>query len=520
MMIDKIHSLGKTRFAKLKNPQIIFVLSFYIMENMNFTTFKTRLSILISCTLPTFLNAQTPLILGSGYENIAHSICIYNSEYYIAGTYRKEITNAKDSYIIVLNADGSIRKEATHGFLRHDVASQIYVDDQGIFIIGSAYDFGFPNVDMHLFQLNHEGILEWERFYGTQYQDMGFSMTRTSDGGFALLGYTNSQIDGGDFYLVKTDVSGNLNWERTFGPDFVDYGFCIIENKNGELIMAGSENGFFNPTQTDFKTPHSEILIIKTDAAGNQIWYKKLGGSGHDWAKDIIEAPEGGYYLCGSTQSYGSGNFDIYLSKINENGDLIWYRTFGGEHFDYGEKLALTNDGHIYLIGTSASYSNDFNPDHVLIKTDLEGNLVWQKVLGTENPDYSGDLVVTSDQGVVFTGWTRTGKMGNSDIVVVRFNKEGRMDFISHMEADNPIEENIKIFPNPSLGNLRLDLSTFANDPIQFNITNIAGNQIFSVELTSQKIHVINPGLKAGVYLYSVILDGSNRYSGKLIIQD
>ena len=475
---------------------------------------------LIFSHLPGYLNAQAPLRIGSGHENIAHSIAIYNGEYYIAGTTRKDTTSSKDYYILILNSEGGVKKEIRYGFLRHDVASMILVDHQGIYTIGSAYDFGFPNVDMHLFHFNQEGSLEWEQFYGTQYQDMGFGFTRTADGGFALLGYTNSQVDGGDFYLVRTDASGNLLWEKTFGPDYVDYGFSVIENQAGELIMAGTENGFFNPTQTDFKTPHSDILIIKTDAAGKQVWYKKIGGSGHDWARDIVESPDGGYYICGSTQSYGTGNFDIFLARINENGDLIWLRTFGGAHFDYGEKLALTDDGHIYIAGTTASYTNDLNTDHILIKTDMEGNLVWQKVLGSENADYTGGLAVTEDQGVIFSGWTRNSPQGDTDIILIRLNKNGEMDFISHLSPDNPMEGNIKLFPNPTSGILRIDLKECHNPSIQLNIYDLHGSKIFTVDLSGSKEHTLESGLSAGVYLYAVSLDGILRYSGKLAIQN
>ena len=487
---------------------------------MNSTRIILTTMSLIFSSLYGYINAQAPLKIGSGHENIAQSMAFYDGEYYIAGTIRKDSTSAKDYYILILDSEGGVKKEITHGFLRHDVASRIYVDHQGIFVIGSAYDFGFPNVDMHLFHLNQEGSIEWEQFYGTQYQDMGFGLTRTSDGGFALLGYTNSQIDGGDFYLVRTDASGNLLWEKTFGPDYVDYGFCIIENQAGELIMAGTENGFFNPTQTDFKTPHSDILIIKTDATGKQIWYKKIGGSDHEWARDIIEAPDGGYYICGSTQSYGSGNFDIFLARINENGDLIWLRTFGGDHYDYGEKLALTNDGHIYISGTTASYTNDLNSDHMLIKTDMEGNLVWQKVLGSENADYTGGLVVTQDQGVVFSGWTRKSHKGDTDIILIRLNKDGEMDFISHLAPDNPMEGNIKLFPNPSSGKLKIDLQECQHTTVHLEITDLQGSKILSVELAGGKEYTIESGLAAGVYLYTVSLEGKRRYIGKLIIQN
>jgi hypothetical protein len=240
----------------------------------------------------------------------------------------------------------------------------------------------------------------------------------------------------------------------------------------------------------------------------------------HEWARDIVESPDGGYYICGSTQSYGSGNFDIFLSKITENGDLIWLRTFGGSHFDYGEKLALTDDGHIYIAGSTSSYTNDLNPDHILIKTDMEGNQVWQKVLGSENSDYTGGLAVTEDQGVIFSGWTRKSIKGDTDIVVIRLNKDGEMDFISHLAPDNPMEENIKLFPNPSSGRLKIDLKECHSTSVHLHLTNLQGSKVLSVDLSSGMDHTIESGLATGVYLYAIYLDGIIRYSGKLIIQN
>jgi hypothetical protein len=372
-------------------------------------------------------NKQKMMFLGSSEEDIAHSLKIYEGDYYIVGTTRIDSKSPTDHYLIKMNRNGDIEKKITLGFPRHDVGSQVIVDDEGIFLFGSAFDRGFQNVDMHLVKMNNKGKPLWEKFYGTNYQDQGFNFIRTSDGGFALIGYSNSPEDFGDLYFVKINKDGDPEWEKFFGPKYVDYGFSLIENRSGEFLLAGTENGFYNPTQTDFLTHDADILIIKTDNNGEQIWYKTFGGDSHDWAKDIIEFPGEGYLVCGSTQSYGKGSFDIFLMKIDENGNELWMKTFGGHEFEYGEKLQQGADGNIYIAGSTASFSDNGNPDHYIIKTDTVGELIWSATPGTKGSDYSSGLAATPDSGAVFTGWSTEGEKGKTDIVFYKISKDGEL---------------------------------------------------------------------------------------------
>ena len=399
------------------------------MNNFSKNILKLTICFLFTCVLQ--INGQEKIVIGSAQEDFAHSLKMYQGKYYIVGTTRKDAKSAKDYYIIQLRSNGLVEKRFTIGFPKHDVGNQILVDEQGVFVFGSAYDFGFPNVDMHLFKIGDNGQVEWEKFYGTQYQELGFNVIRTRDGGFAMIGFSNTQFDGGDMYCVKTDKVGILEWEQLFGSPKVDYGFSLVENKNEEILFAGTENGFFNPTQTEFQTHDANILIVKTDKNGNKLWYKTYGGESHDWSKDIITAPDGGYFVCGSTQSFGEGSFDIFLMKIDENGNELWMKTFGGAEFDYGEKLQLGADGNIYILGTSASFSDNLKPDHFIVKTDLNGEEIWNKVLGTDSSDYSSGMVATPDSGIVFTGWTNSGEFGKSDIVFYKLLKNGETIIIS-----------------------------------------------------------------------------------------
>jgi hypothetical protein len=462
--------------------------------------------------------AQEPIVIGSDQEDISHALKAYDGKYYIVGTTRKDAQSAQDYYLILLQSNGTVEKRFRFGFPRHDVGNQVIVDKDGVFILGSAYDWGFPNVDMHLFKMNGDGEPEWERFYGTEYQDLGLNAIRTNDGGFGLIGNSNSQLDGGDVFFVKTDAEGNMVWQRLFGPKYVDYGFSLVENSAGEFVLAGTENGFYLPTQTDFVTHDADALLIKTNANGDQVWYKKYGGTAHDWAKDIILAPGGGYYVCGSTQSFGTGSFDVLLMKVDENGNEIWKRTFGGPEFEYGEKMVLGADGNLYIAATSASFSDNKKPDHYIIKTDLDGNTIWTRVLGTDESDYSSALIATPDSGIVFTGWSKGGTIGKTDIVLYRLSKDGDTRVISGIQSVDSTTS-VLIYPNPARESFNIDITSPTNEDFTLTLYDLNGRELLKRMVPSNQKNRINHGLTSGVYFYRAEGNASTIYVGKLIVQ-
>lgn len=468
-------------------------------------------------TMP--LSGQNQIFIGSEQEDIAHSLKMFEGKYYIVGTTRKNAKSAKDYFLIQLRSNGSIERRYIFGFPRHDIGNQVIVDNEGIFIFGNAYDWGYSNVDMHLFKINNSEEPEWEQFYGTQYQDMGLNAIRTQDGGFALIGNSNTQSDGGDFYFVKTDKKGNVQWEKLFGPRFVDYGFSLIETNNGNFVLAGTENGFYNPTQTDFVTHDADALLIKTNNAGEQIWYKTFGGNSHDWVKDIIEAPDGGYLVCGSTQSFGAGSFDVLLMKIDEDGNELWKKTFGGPEFEYGEKICLSDDGNLYLTATSASFSDNKKPNHLIIKTDLSGNEIWSKVLGTDDSDYSSGIVATPDSGLVFTGWTKNGEHGKTDIIFYKLSKNGETQVISGLTPTDSVTSMV-VFPNPAKDKFTVEIISAFQDEFNFDLFDINGKIIRSKKIKSNQKYQIEVHLKSGIYFYRAGNNSETIHIGKIAIQN
>jgi hypothetical protein len=466
------------------------------------------------------LNAQEYKILGTPQEDISHSLKEYQGIYYIVGTTRKTKESAKDYYFLSLYADGSIKRQLTYGFTNHDIGNQVLADELGIYLFGNSFDYGFANVDMHLAKIDENGDIKWNKFFGTKYQDLGFDIIRTNDDGFAMIGFSNlPPYDGGDMYCVKADKDGNVEWEKSFGPPKVDYGFGLLQNSSDEFLFVGTQNGFYNPTQTEFATHDADIMIVKTDKLGNVIWNKTYGGSSHDWAKNIILAPDGGYYVCGSTQSYGSGSFDMFLMKIDEDGNELWIKTYGGSNFEYGEKVVIGKDKNLYLIGTSASFSDNKMPDYFLVKTNLDGDTIWTRSIDGGGSEYGSGLVASSDSGCVFSGYTNNTTNQGMDISLYRITKDGTIETLTNYSPLPDSVEFVQIFPNPSKNRFTLRFQGVAHGNYYLELYSIKGEKVYSQKVEPDITNSITSNVAPGTYVCRLSNNSTWNYSTKIILR-
>jgi hypothetical protein len=260
---------------------------------------------------------------------------------------------------------------------------------------------------------------------GGENPDWGNSIIQTSDGGYAIAGYTASFGAGNyDVYVVKLDAHGNLQWTKTIGGKNADGGSSIIQTSDGGYAIAGS----YGIVDGDDEVYTGDVYVVKLDAHGNLQWTKTIGGPKRDWSSSLIQTSDGGYAIAGHTKSFGAGDWDVYVVKLDANGNLQWTKTIGGPESEGGYSLVQTSDGGYAIAGYTKSFgAGDW--DVYVVKLDASGNLQWTKTIGGPESEGGYSLVQTSDGGYAIAGYTKSFGAGGRDVYVVKLDANGNLQW-------------------------------------------------------------------------------------------
>jgi hypothetical protein len=270
-------------------------------------------------------------------------------------------------------------------------------DDGGFLLLGRTESFGIGGGDLWLMKVTDEGELVWERMYdgGGDY-DWGSSMVRSQEGGFILLGGTYSRGSGGsDLWLLGVDSSGEMLWDTTFGGPFDDFPSVIKASTSGEFCIAG-ETGSYGAGSFD-------AWILWVDAAGNLISQETYGDEHINSARDIELLEDGSIAVLGETFPYGSSR-DMWFFMVDDEGTISHETTYG--YALYNESAwSLTMDpwGGYISVGTTNAFTGHCY-DAWLVRLDEEGTVLWDTVYGWGNDDKGIDACITSEGDFLIGG--------------------------------------------------------------------------------------------------------------------
>ncbi|MFC1799572.1 FlgD immunoglobulin-like domain containing protein [Candidatus Eisenbacteria bacterium] len=241
-------------------------------------------------------------------------------------------------YLIRTDANGDTLWTRTYGEAGYDYGRSVQITDDGGFIVAGA-----SGGDALLMKTDAEGNVAWSRSYGSPgpfSHENGESVVQTSDGGYAMTGETWSfSATRPDVFLTKTDSDGDTLWTRMYGTGGTDYGRSVLETDDHGFVVAGNTGG--------------DILILKTDSSGALEWMKGYGGTDFDKGYEIEKTSDGGYIAVGNTSSFGSGQEDVYVVRVNSVGDTLWTRAYGGTGPDEGRSIRELADGGYIVAGYS-----------------------------------------------------------------------------------------------------------------------------------------------------------------------
>jgi len=422
---------------------------------------------------------------GSGDEY--GSTCIQTSDggYIAAGTTDSYGAGGYDIYIVKTNEYGDTLWTKAYGGTGDEVSSDIiHSSDGGYAIIGRTNSFGEGSNDCYLIKINQSGDTIWTKTYGGTGNENAYRIVQTADNGYIITG--NSESYGpvtGSIYIIKINTLGDSLWMRIYYKQDVNTGYDIIQTLDDNFLIG--------VTLSNTVSTH-DFMLLKINPIGDTLWTRVYDKGGDDWLSSVVELSNGDIVVSGKTNSIGYGGDDVFLSRYNSNGNEIWFKTFGGSDDDLGGKIILTNDSCIVFSGTTYSFGNG-SCDVYLIKTNLDGDTIWTKTYGGINFDMGGGSILeTNDNGFITGGITES--FGNGiQMYLVKTREDG---FALTNECNY---SDLKVFPNPSNGFVNVAFQPEFAFPLSYSISNIEGKTIFFGILQHKSQTITIP--KKGVYI-------------------
>lgn len=369
----------------------------------------------------------------------------------------KTITITLFIYLFVIHSFGqapSIQWQKSLGGGEYEYAKEVALTSDGGSIavgftesIDGNVSFSHGGGDCWVVKTNASGSIDWEKSYGGTGFDYGYSIQQTTDGGFIVAGYSESNDGdvllnngGGDSWIMKLNNTGVIQWQKNYGGSMNDNAQCIRQTIDGGYIVAGNSESSDGDVVNS--KGGSDCWILKLDDFGMIDWQQSLGGSSYDYVQDIKQTPEGGYVLCGGTHSTDgdveeqNGNGDVWIVKLNNIGNITWEHSFGGSNYDFAQSIELSSEGGYILAGYSESSDGDVIGSHGggdfwVIKCNDTGNLQWQKSLGSSGNDYAYCVKQTISGGYILAGYAElndgdvSGNHGIYDCWLVELNTTG-----------------------------------------------------------------------------------------------
>jgi hypothetical protein len=341
--------------------------------------------------------------------------------YVIAGYTSDSTVNDTDAYVVRMTTAGDTlwtkRINGTNNG-KDLLYKVINTNDGGYAFCGYSTNNGIGNDDAYFMKMDANGNVLWSKYWGGAGKDRAQDIIQTSDGGFAIAGYTTTAPAAYyDAFLIKTNSSGDTTWVKRYGTGGFDDANTLVQHPDGGFVLGGqSTNG---GTGLD-------MYMVRTDAGGNQLWTRKFGTMGTDNIEHIIRQSDGTYILTGGTDGPGLGGNDGSLVKTDSGGTVIWSKIYGGNSQDDFHQVYKTNDGGFLMSGTSRS-SGALEPNMWLMKTNSSGDSTWSKTYGGDNHDHGYSAVQTADGGYIFVGYTSSFGFNGEDAYVVKTNSAGNI---------------------------------------------------------------------------------------------
>ncbi len=426
-----------------------------------------------------------------------------------------------DIFILKTNPTGEILWSKTYGGSGIESFKDVAPLDDGTYtIVGTsssrngdvAGNYGLG--DVWLFQIDEEGTIIWNMNYGSDEVDNGGAIISTDDGGFIVVGEQRNNVDYmRDGYVFKINADKELVWEKTFGGSNNDHFNGIEKKLNGNFLISGYTNSN-NGDISDFKGS-VDAWVVEIDSDGNLIWSKTFGGTQLDFVYSTIQNNSSEFLIVGHTMSTNyditdnNGGNDAWVIKLNQDGNVIWSKTYGGSEMEFAQSITQLPEGGYMITGVSESNDGDLNHNYGerdvwLFQIDEDGELVWQSNLGGSLEDEGTSIsIVDQKLFVAAKSFSSDGDVGenkgDSDVWLMKFNLE-------KLSTNEMNLINISVYPNPVK-----DYLYISSDQIikEIKLYDISGKEIIHMKTYSTNSKLNMESFNPGIYTLQIIKNAS-----------
>jgi len=386
-----------------------------------------KIPLLILCMTSAFaLNAQTTFQKsygGSDDDSMYGLTKTHDGGYVMAGQTESFGGTPFDIYIIKTNANGTVLWSKVYRGNASDYATYIQeTADHGFLVSGGTTSYGAGSDDAFLLKTDSVGGVQWSKVYGGAMEDIFFSTAQTFDGGYIAAGHTFSFGAGSvDALVVRTDASGDTLWTRIIGGTGWDQASSIIQTSDSNFVLCGRTGSF--------TTGYLKIFLAKLDASGDTLWTLQYGGNGQEESQSVKETLDGDYIVVGSTNSFSSTNYNAYLNRFNTNGNLLWSKIYGGPKVDAFYEIVNMADSGFAFTGFTESFGighrGSDSANVMLIRTDANGDTLWTRTYGGTKMDEVFGLVKTDDEGLVILAYSSSFGTDSLDAYLIKTDASG-----------------------------------------------------------------------------------------------
>ncbi len=353
---------------------------------------------------------------------------------------------------------------SNYGGSRNDAYTAVVATNDGGYIVtgytqsidGDITDKTVEEFDYWAVKYAADDTLQWSKTYGGSQDDRASQIIQTTDGGYALIGYSKSNdldVIGNqgqkDFWMLKIDASGSISWQKDFGFSGNDKGITLIQTTDDGYLLGGiidvtASGGLGTDKNLQINHAGGDYWVIKLDASGIKQWRKFYGGGQTDTLNDMIQTPDGGFLLIGDSDSTdvdvnnNNGGYDFWVVKISNTGTLIWEKSYGGSEIEKGYHITKTNDNNYIVVGDARSTDGDLtnskgNADVWVLKINDAGNIIWQKNYGGTSFDSARSVITDTNGGFFITGSSRSlnidasSNKGQNDVWILKIAENGNL---------------------------------------------------------------------------------------------